>query len=408
MASPFEHIRVIDLGRVWSGPVTARFFSDFGAEVIKIEGPTGRGEGPQEDMPDNDPGDCPWNRSGMFNDLNRNKKSLFLDLSMEEGIHIFKNIVAISDIVIENFSPRVMNNFGLDYPALKAIKKDVIMVSMPAFGMTGPYRDVIGFGNTIEPVAGLTALTGYPGELPHPAGMITGDMLAGLHAAGSLMVALWHRLETGEGQYIDLSQAEAATCTIGEVLLDYGMNRTHPVRLGNRHAQMAPHGCYRCKGNDRWVTIAIASDSEWEAFCGIMGNPSWTKDPCFVDQKSRYHHQDALDEHINQWTGTQDHYEVMHILQKAGIACGPVLDGQEILDDPHLKARDFFVTISHPETGTRTHAKSPIRLSDTPARYSKPAPCLGEHNVKILRDLLGYSDTDIQRLKEKGVVADVP
>ena len=408
MPLPFDNIRVIDLGRVWSGSLVARLFGDFGAEVIKVEGPTGRGRSLMEDLPVGQTGERPLNRSGMFNDLNRNKKSLYLDLSMSEGRDIFKKLVIVSDMIIENFSPRVMKNFGLDYPVLKGIKENILMVSMPAFGMTGPYRDFVGLGNTIEPVAGITHLAGYLDGSPHPLGMVTGDVLSGLHAAGGLMVALWHCLETGEGQYIDLSQAETATCSIGETLLGYSMNKTVPPRNGNRHPYMAPHGCYRCKGEDMWVTIAVASEEEWKAFCKVMGDPAWTRDNRFTGQISRWHHQDLLDELINQWTGQRDHYAVMRLLQNAGIACGPVLTGKEILSEPHLKERGFFVEITHPDAGTHCYAGTPIKMSLTPAEFQKPAPCFGEHNDNILGNLLGFSPDEIRKLKEKKVVSDNP
>lgn len=408
MSLPFDGIRVIDLGRVWSGSLAAKLLGDFGAEVIKVEGPTGRGIAPIADHPDKEPGERPWNRSGMFNDLNRNKKSLYLDLSMPEGKDIFKQLVALSDMVIENFSPRVMKNFGLDYPVLKEINDSIIMISMPAFGSTGPYRDFIGFGNTIEPVAGITHLTGYSDDPPHPLGMITGDVLAGLHGAGGLMVALWHRMETGKGQYIDLSQAETATCTIGETILDYSMNKTTPVRMGNRHSIMAPHGCYPCKGDDMWVTIAVDSDEAWRALCSAIGNPQWVEDDRFSDRMNRHQHQDMLDQFIGQWTSQRDHYAVMHLLQKAGVACGPVLTGKEILTEPHLKDRGFFVEMTHPDAGTHSYAGTPIRMSRTPAESPNPAPCFAEHNEDILGGLLGFSKKDIQILKEKKVVYDEP
>jgi len=408
MPLPFDNLRVLDLGRVWSGSLVARLLGDFGAEVIKIEGPAGRGDPTPEDMPEKDPGERPWNRSGFFNDLNRNKKSLYLDLSMQEGRKIFKKLVAVSDVVVENFTPRVMKNFNLDYSVLKKIKEDIIMISLPAFGATGPYRDFIGFGNTIEPVAGITALSGYPDDPPHPLGMISGDVLAGLHGAGGIMVALWHRMETGEGQFIDLSQAETATCTIGERILGYQMNGTIPTRQGNRHPSMAPHGCYSCKGEDMWVAIAVGTDTEWKSFCEAIGNPHWTGDERFASQNSRRHHQDSLDELINQWTSNLDHYTVMHLLQKAGVACGSVLTGKEILADPHLKERKFFTETTHPEAGTHLYAGTPIRLSRTPAEFRKPAPCFGEHNDEILGNLLGFSTDVINRLKKEKVVCDRP
>lgn len=409
MTMPFENLRMIDLGRVWSGPLVARIFGDFGAEVIKVEAPAGRGQTTLlQDFPDGEPGERPWNRSGMYNDLNRNKKSLFLDLSAPEGREVFKKLVTISDVVLENYSPRVMKNFGLDYPALKQVKKDIIMVSMPAFGMTGPYRDFIGYGNTIEPVAGITGLTGYLGGPPHSLGMIAGDVLAALHAVGALQVALWHRLETGKGQYIDLSQAETATSAIGEHVVGYGMTGEIPPRIGNRHPYMAPHGCYRCQGDDAWVTIAVSSDEEWGHLCRAMGNPAWADDEKFADQLSRWHNQDRLDGFITAWTVQRDHYDIMRTLQKAGVACGPVLSGKEILADPHLNERNFLVEMTHPDAGTHPYAGNPIRMSQTPAEFRLPAPCLGEHNTYVLGELLGFSKEEIAGLIEKKVVGNQP
>lgn len=414
---PLEKLRVIDLGRVWSGPLTTRLMADFGAEVIKVESLAGRGvfSGPTsrqatliEEFPNRDPGEHPWNRSSMFNDLNRNKLSLTLDLSKLEGASIFKRLVKISDVVVENYTPRVMANFGLDYPALKTVREDIIMLSMPAYGMTGPYRDFPGYGNTIEPVAGITNMVGYPGGPPHPLGMIAGDALAALHGVSAVLTSLRHRQRTGYGQYIDLSQAETQTSIIGEYILGYGMNMKSPERTGNRHPWKAPHGCYRCKGNDSWVAIAVSTDGEWQNLCRAMGNPAWTKDAMFSDQMNRWKNQDELDGFIEAWIVQRDHHEVMRILQEASIACGPVLNGREVLNDPHLNSRGFFVKISHPEAGTHPYAGVPIRLSKSPASFRLPAPCMGEHNRDVLDGLLGLTDGEIADLEEKKVIGDRP
>lgn len=416
-AMPLEGLRVIDLGRVWSGPLAARIMGDFGAEVIKVESTAGRGEYSgtaarqsqmPQDFPNGDPGAHPWNRASMFNDLNRNKLSLTLDLSKPDGVGIFKRLVRVSDVVVENYTPRVMANFGLDYPVLKTVREDIIMLSMPAFGMTGPYRDFPGYGNTIEPVAGITNLVGYAGSPPQPLGMIAGDALAALHGVSAVLTAVWHRQRTGRGQYIDLSQAETQTSAIGDVIVGYGMSRNMPSRRGNRHPFMAPHGCYRCKGDDSWVVIVVSTDAEWQSLCGAMGNPLWTADPRFADQLCRWHNQDEMDRQIETWTLQHDHYEVMRILQAAGVACGPVLNGREVLDDPHLGVRGFFWEVPHPEAGTFPCASVPVHLSRTPAAARLPAPCLGEHNVGVLEGLLGLGGDEIDRLEKAGVIGRRP
>ncbi|MDD5190016.1 MAG: CoA transferase [Dehalococcoidales bacterium] len=412
-----DGLRVIDLGRVWSGPLTTRILADFGAEVIKVESLAGRGAyaGPAarqnsltEDFPDRQPGEHPWNRIGMFNDLNRNKQSLTLDLSKDEGKKMFRQLVAISDVVVENYTPRVMANFGLDYPALQQINSRLIMLSMPAFGMTGPYREFPGYGNTIEPVAGLTNLTGYRGGPPEPLGMIAGDVLAALHGVSAVMSALWQRQRTGRGQYLDLSQAETQTSVIGEFILGYQMTGKKPERWGNRHTSKAPHGCYRCQGEDNWVAISIGTDDAWQRLCVAMDKPELVKDTRFADQLSRWQNQDELDELIGACTEQHDHIELAARLQSAGVMCGAVLNGKELLRDTHLKARGFMVDITQRDSGLHPYAGVPIKFSKSPAEILTGAPGLGEHNHNVLSGLLGISDDMISQLEKKGVIGERP
>lgn len=409
---PLEGVRVIDLTRVWAGPLLTRILGDFGAEVIKVEPLFGRrlSSGTRTlarvlpDFPNGEFGERRWNRRGMFNDLNRNRLSLTLDLSQAPAVEIFKSLVKISDIVVENYTPRVMSNFGLDYPVLKGLKEDIIMISMPGYGMTGPYRDYPAFGTNIEGISGLASLMGYPGGPPNLLGVTWCDPVSGLHGAGAVLVALWHRDLTGQGQYIDLSMAETAASVIGETIVGYSMNKRIPPHMGNRHPYMAPHGCYRCRGHDMWVVIAVSTDEEWRALCRAIGSPPWTKEPRWADQLSRWQNQDDLDRLIEEWTMQHDHYEVMQILQAAGVACGPVLTGMEVLNDPHLKERDFFVEMPHPDAGTRRYAGTPLKLSETPPAFRLPAPCLGEHNDYILGQLLGLSKEEIAQLEQSKVI----
>ena len=267
-----EGIRVLDLSRVWAGPMATRMLADLGAEVVLIEAPFARGGDPAvfERMrqmyragrhfpyyPGGDPGEDPWNRMGMVNDFNRNKLGITLDLRKEAGREVFRRLVRVSDIVLENYSPRVMANFGLDYPALRDVNPAIIMVSLPGYGMSGPYRDYPAYGTTIEQHAGFSAVMGYPDAGPYRTQSTYPDPVTSVSAAGAVLLALLQRRLTGEGQYIEFAQIEAAVCLLPEPLLDYQMNGRPPVRPGNRHPWMAPHGCYRCRGEDAWLSIAI-------------------------------------------------------------------------------------------------------------------------------------------------------
>ncbi len=417
MKSALSGLRVIDLGRVWSGPLTTRILADFGAEVIKVESRAGRGafSGPaarqnslQEDFPDRQPGEHPWNRIGMFNDLNRNKKSLTLDLSTPAGAEVFKLLVKVSDIVVDNYTPRVMSNFKLDYAVLREVKPDIIMLSMPAYGMQGPYREFPGYGNTIEPVAGLTFLTGYLDGDPQPLGMIAGDVLAALHGVSAIMTALWHRQHSGRGQYIDLSQAETQTSVIGEHLLEYQLAGKLPPRRGNRHAIFAPHGCYPCSGQDEWIVITIADDLSWRKLCNLMGQPGPAEDGRFADQFSRWQNAAELDGIIKQFTRQYEKWDLTSKLQSAGITAAPVLNGRDLLADPHLRERGFMIDIPHPEVGVRSYAGVPVKLSKSPASFRLPAPLLGEHNLEVLSGLPGIDDAKISRLQQDGIIGDKP
>ncbi len=416
-------VRVLDLTRVWAGPLAVRMLADLGAEVILIEALQARGgdkallevmkqmrkEGRRfRFLPDGDPGDQPWNRQGLFNDFHRNKYGITLDLSKSEGQDIFKQLVKISDVVVENYTPRVMKNFGLDYPILKEINPGIIMISMPGYGMTGPYRDYPAFGTVIEQYVGFGSTMGYADSGPYRMQSTYPDPVAAVNGASAVMLALWHRRRTGKGQYIDQAMIEASTGLLGEVILDYSMNKRLPQRLGNRHRFMAPHGCYRCRGEDVWVVIAVANDEEWQSLSDVMGNPAWTKEERFADQLSRWNNQDELDKLISEWTIRHDHYQVMHMLQGAGVTVGAVLNAKETLSDPQLKDRNYFIEVTHPQAGTHLYPGLPLKLSRTPASFRRPAPCIGEHNEYILGKLLNLSKDEIAQLEKDQVISTGP
>ncbi|MEE8399887.1 MAG: CoA transferase [Desulfobacterales bacterium] len=416
MSMALEGIRILDLGRVWSGPLATRVLADLGAEIINIQRIPERGIAALTPelvkmigvFPDNDPGEKPWNRTSVNNDLARGKLGMTLELDTEEGLDIFKRLVKISHVILENFSPRVMPNLGLDYPVLRKINPAIILCSMPGYGLTGPYRDWVSYGTNLDPAAGLAALMGYPDAGPQMSGNAYPDPLAGINAANAILTALYYSRTTGKGQHIDLSQSESASFVVAETVLGFAMNKKVPPRIGNHHPHRAPHNIYRCKGDDQWVAIACATDDEFGVLCTAMGNASLAEDKRFSDVTHRLAHQDALDNIVGSWTQGFEHHEVMATLQGAGVPSGAVLNAPEIVADPHLNDREFFVEIDHPDAGRHRYCRSPINLSKTPTASNRPAPCLGQHNRYVLGEILGLSQTEMDRLEEKGIIGDEP
>ncbi len=416
-------IHILDLTRVWSGPMAGRMLAELGAEVILVEPPQGRGGDqayyealredyqagrPSPNFPDGDPGEQPWNRMGTFNDFNRNKLGITLDLRPGPGQELFKRLVKLSDVVMENFTPRVMENFGLTYPVLRGVNPAIIMVSMPGYGSTGPYRNYPAYGTTLEQHAGFSSIMGYPDSGPYRTQSSYPDPVAAVNAASAVMLALWHRRRTGRGQHIDLAQIEASVCLLGEYVLGYAMNHKPPVRYGNRHPSLAPHGCYRCKGDDRWAAIAVGTDQQWQAFAEAIGSPPWTQEERFRTLAGRWHNQDEMDHLIEEWTTRHDHYEVMFLLQGRGVAAGAALDAAEMLADPHLKETGFFVTVPHPCAGERQYPGHGLTFSRISFVPPTPAPCFGQDNEYVLGTLLGLPVEEIDRLRQEKVISDTP
>jgi len=412
-------VRILDLSQVFAGPYATKLLADMGAEVIRIECAARSGRGgalprmqPGGDFgasfPDGDTGERSYNRFAYYNEVNRNKSAITIDLSRPRGVAVFKRLVAISDVVVENFSPRVMSNFGLDYAALRETNPRIIMAAISGYGQDGPYRDCVAYGEGIEAMSGMSKLTANRNGKPLKPGVAYADATAGLHAAFAIMAALRYRHIKGVGQYIDLSMREALTPLLGEAIMDYTMNGKIPEPAGNRHAQMAPHGCYRTKGNDKWIVIAVSSDEEWRALCYVMGNPQWGSDERFADVTGRLANQDELNKLIGHWTIGYNHSELAEMLQARGIKAGAVLNAAELVDDPHLKERGFFEEVEHPEAGKHIMPGISWKMSRTPGRIERPTPCFGEHNRCVFSELLGMSDEEIEELAQEGVTAEAP
>lgn len=396
---PLEGIRVADFTWVWAGPFCTLQLAHLGAEVIRIETATRpcvtRLLPP---WPDNTPG---INRSGYFNQYNQGKRSLTLDLKKPEAREIAKQLVAKSDIVTENFAGGVIDRMGLGYDVLRRLKPDIIMISLSGYGATGPEKEHISYGPAQVPMSGMSSLTGYKGWRPMHVGISYGDPNAGLHGAFAVLCALMYRARTGKGQYIDLSQWETSTAMVAEGLLDYSMNGTQPERDGNRDPHMAPHGVFRSAGEDRWVSLAVRNEAEWQHFCTVINRPALATDSRFATLAKRKENEDALDSLITEWTLTRSPEEATEQLQAAGIPAAPSMSNKDLSTDPHLNNRPIFVYLEHPEVGVKQHVGIPWQLSKTPLSVRRPGSLLGQDTDYVLRDILGYSAEEISALRDR-------
>jgi crotonobetainyl-CoA:carnitine CoA-transferase CaiB-like acyl-CoA transferase len=401
-ALPLEGIRVVDFAWVAVGAVTSKYLADHGAEVIRIESwahPDGMRYAPP--FVEGIGGE---NRSYLFALCNTSKYSVSLNLSRPEARELARRLVAIADVVTESFTPKVLRQWQLDYAHLVQIKPDLVMLSTCLQGQTGPRALHPGFGNLIAGLLGFYELTGWPeGDACAIYGAYT-DFLAPRFAALCLLAALEYRRRTGKGQYIDLAQSESSLHFLAPAILDYTANRRVMRRQGNRDPHMAPHGAYRCQGDDRWCVIAVASDAEWRRLCEVAGHPEWQQDPRFITLADRLRHADALDALVESWTRTQRDEEVMTRLQAAGVAAGVVKNMRDLHTDPQLQHRDFWIELDHSEVGPLKLEGHQFRFSTLPSRPRFARPELGEHNAYVLGELLGLSTAEIQRLEAEGIV----
>ena len=400
-------LRVVDLSMGWAGPLAAMLLGDFGAEIIKIES-VGHLDWWRGSTVGQDAEDRQYERSALFSGVNRNKRGITLDLNDPRCMDSLKELIAISDILVENFTPRVMENFGLTYHAVRQINPTLVMISMPAFGSSGPWRDYAGFGNTIEALSGVAATTGWPDGPPVLASNAYGDPVSGIGAAIGILMALVHRRHGGEGQHIELSQQELVVHHVTHAMMDYVMNGRVHTRQGNRHPTMAPHGVYPCRGDDNWVAIAIESDRDWASLCRVLGHQETAAVPRFKDLPARQRLHDELDQLISNWTPKWDKADLAVRLQDAGVAAAPVNSSAEVLDDPQVKARDSFVWIDRAFIGNHPYPNVTARLSATPGEIRKAAPTLGEDNEFVLRQVLGIGRDEFSALKRDRVIGDRP
>jgi crotonobetainyl-CoA:carnitine CoA-transferase CaiB-like acyl-CoA transferase len=412
---PLAGVRAIVLTQAWAGTFCTELLGLMGAEVIQIEtrqrldswrGGSYRAQVPSglRDRPNARHG---WNTNALNNSVNLNKYCLTLNLTDQRGLDIFKHLVPFSDVIAENFSPRVMPNFGLDYESLRRIKRDVILISLSAYGASGPYANIPGIGGTIEPMSGMSWLLGYEEGPPQNSGQMYPDPVAGYYGAAAALLALRHRDRTGEGQYIDLSMQEANMTFVADALLEYATKGSVRGRLGNHHLSLAPHNMYRCRDGD-WVAVAVKDDPQWQRCCDALGHPEWASDERFADNAARKRNERALDAAIGEAAALLDAPDFERRLVEAGIAAGRVLDAEGVRRNEQLRARGFIVELEHPETGRLDYVGVPARFSKTPGAATLPAPQLGQHSWQVLSTLLGMPRGEYEALVADGVTGSGP
>jgi benzylsuccinate CoA-transferase BbsF subunit len=384
------------------GPLTMKLFADYGATVIRVETTrrpcTLRISTPYKD------GQPGLNRSGYFNHFSANIYSMTLNMEKPEAVEVAKRLVAASDVVMENFTPGVMDKWGLAYDNLKEVKPDIIMLRQSGFGPEGPYARQPAFGMILAAMAGLPNFNGWAGGPPLPVGVSPyTDCISPRFAAAALIAALLHRKKTGEGQLLDLSQFETTLYYILPALLDYNVNGQEPPRLGNASPTMCPHGVYPCQGEDRWCTIAVTSDGEWNELCCVIGQPEMGAERGYATFAGRKQNEEKINAVIGEWTARHTPEEVTERLQAAGVPAGMVMNVGDVFNDPQLRDRGLYWPMEHPEMGTFTHLGPGFRLSKTPAQPSFPAPLIGEHTEQVCTKLLRMSDKEFVRLMTDGV-----
>lgn len=384
------------------GPLTMKFFADHGATVIRVETRnrpcTMRSSAPYKDNVPN------YNKGGYFNYYNSNILSLSLNMTLPEAREIAKRLAVECDVFMENYTPGVIEKWGLGYEELKKLRPDIIMLRQSGYGSWGPYAKLPAFGMVLVPIAGLPNFIGWPGKEPLPVGVSAyTDCISPRFATAALIAALDYRKKTGKGQLLDLSQFEAAIYFLAPAVLDYDVNEREPERIGNSSPDAAPHGVYPCQGDDRWCTIAVSDDEEWRDLCREMGRPEYAEDPRFNTLASRKQNENELNRLIGDWTADLTAEEVMTRLQAAGVPAGVVKNAADVYDDPQLRKRNIYWPMEHSEMGMFTHLGQSFELSKTPAQAYSPSPLLGEHTEYICTKLLGMPDDEFIDLMQKGV-----
>ena len=398
---PLQGIRVADFGQVIAAPVTAQMLGWLGAEVVLVETEsrfTTRVWPPFGD------GEFGINNSGGFNLVNNNKLSCSLDLTKPGALEVARGLIAVSDVLVENYATGAMERLGLGYDEVKKLRPDIVYMSLGAFGRSGPFKDLTGFHSVINLFSGLAAVTGYPDTHPRIMGGLIPDAFSGCYAALAVLQALYHRFRTGEGQFIEVSMTEALTGMIPEAVMEYSLTGREQEKTGNRNGRHAPRNVFRCLGEEKWVAISVETDEQFNSLSRASGNDGWADDPRFATIKARLENQDTLETLLAEWTSGMEAAEVVATLQSAGVPAAPVLDSAEVMADTHLRDRGFVVEAEHPVAGRRPVLGLPWASDGARGDTLRPAPKFGEHNEWVLNELLQLTEEDYLRLHSSGAI----
>ena len=394
--------RVLDFGWVLAGAIPGMVLADMGAEVIKVETRQRLdymrlGRPIVGDQPDPE-------QNPMFHNVNRGKLSVTLNISEPDAVELARRLVGKCDVVIENFSPGVMDRLGLGYETLRAIKPDIIMASISSTGQDGPLRDLRAYAPSIGALSGLDSTMGYEGGGPLGLKHAFGDICGALHAVFAIVSSLYRRNQTGEGQYIDVSMLRATAVTQGVGLMEHAMTGRSLQPRGNYDPTMVPYGNYPCTGEDKWISIAVATEEEWQGLVAAMDNPAWGRDQRFNSQFRRQRHRRELDALLSSWTTRHDADELTDALQNHGVAAAPVFSAEERLFHPHFMERGLYSDIDHPALGAEPIFNLMWGLSKTPSAVRRHAPLMGEHNQQVLCGTLGLTESELAQFEERQVV----
>lgn len=396
-------IRIIDLSMGWAGPLAARNLADMGAQVIKVESCT------HFDWWRSWEATPEWIESNgaetalPYLSVNRNKLAITLDLASEIGRQLLLDLVAGADAVIENYSGAVLPKMKLDYPYLKAVNEELVMVSMPAFGSTGPWAEYRAYGSTVEHSSGLPHLTGHTINPPTMHHIAFGDAIGGLNGTAALLTALWHKQKTGRGQFVDLSQVESLIALGAHGVLHQSALKSAPRRDGNDHPEFAPHGVYPCLGEDRWILIQVTCEDQWTALKSVCEDLG-----AFGETQERIEMRSELNQILSRWTAGQDSQQLMHHLQSLGITAATLHNGQALLEDKHLQAREYLQWLDRPYMGVQPHPSLPFRDGSKPPKLANAAPTLGQHNKQVLSGILHLTDDQLEQLENDQVIGTKP
>jgi formyl-CoA transferase len=396
MKQALEDVRVIDLSRVLAGPYCTMMLGDLGAEVIKIEAP-GIGDGSRLWGP-------PWagGESAYYLCINRNKKSITLNLRSEKGREIVRELVKKGDILVENFRVGTMERWGLDYESLRKINPGLIYCSITGYGQYGPYKDRPGYDFIIQAQGGIMSITGPVEGPPMKVAVAIVDVTAGLFATAAILAALHERERSGEGQYLDIALLDSQVAWLINVGSNYLVSGEIPKRYGNAHPNIVPYEPF--KARDGWVALGVGTDHQWRRFCELAGCQELADDPRFATNPKRVENREVLVPLLQEVFKKKDAREWLNLLLEAGIPCAPINNVKEVFDDPQVRARDMVVEVPHPTAGTVKLAGSPIKMSRTPVQIKQHPPLLGEHTEEILTTLLGYSREEIEQLRAEEVI----